>query len=159
MSFSECLDDLAIKKTFVFIKENLIFESVHDALTQKQLLLQRDKDNYVCKIPSRHFRVERLLKLIIRKKLCAEFIEILKKMPCHQHVYRKVLETRQKQAEPPSSKCVMCCCRRVHLIQFIISNEKLSLILIYTHFINHFYPWVNFKSVQVLISPSSSVVC
>ncbi|XP_078324280.1 uncharacterized protein LOC111123198 isoform X2 [Crassostrea virginica] len=99
----ECLDDLAIKKTFVFIKENLIFESVHDELTQKHLLLQRDKDNYVCKIPSRHFRVERLLKLIIRKKLCAEFIEILKKMPCHQHVYRKVLETRQKQAEPPNN--------------------------------------------------------
>ena len=96
MFVSGDLDKLAIRASFVYIKENLIFESVEDKVIEEGLLLDREKDDYIFKKPrSRQFSVERLIKHLIRKDKSTEFIKILSQMACHQHVYKKIQENRQ----------------------------------------------------------------
>lgn len=85
----------------MFLKENLIFESVEDRVLEEGLVLDREKDDYIFKKPrSRQFSVERLIKLLITKDKSTEFIKILKQMECHQHVYEKIQENRQWAQQP-----------------------------------------------------------
>lgn len=88
--------DIAITRTFEFIKENLMFDTLQDELEQRNLLLKKDRDDYVCKDGGNHFRNERLVKLIIRKKKCREFIKLLQEMPCYKHIFEKIEEIQKK---------------------------------------------------------------
>lgn len=80
----------------MFIKDNLIFESLHDGLMQKKLLNEKEKEDYVCSNCARHYWSERLLKLIIRKKKCKEFVAFMHEMSCHKHVSEKIREVQEK---------------------------------------------------------------
>lgn len=80
----------------MFIKDNLIFESLQDGLMQKQLLSEKEKEEYVCSNCARHYWSERLLKLIIRRKRCKEFVAFIHQMSCHKHVSEKILEVQEK---------------------------------------------------------------
>ena len=107
MFVSGDLDKLAIRASFVYIKENLIFESVEDKVIEEGLLLDREKDDYIFKKPrSRQFSVERLIKYLIRKDKSTEFIKILSQMACHQHVYKKIQENRQRAQQTMSQDSI-----------------------------------------------------
>lgn len=86
---------MAIRASFVYIKENLIFESVKDELHQKGLLPEENENNHKSQ-SSRQSSVERLIKFLISKDKCSEFIEILSKTNCHGHVYNKIQENRPR---------------------------------------------------------------
>lgn len=91
----------------MYIKENLIFESVEDKVIEEGLLLNREKDDYIFKKPrSRQFSVERLIKLLITKDKSTEFIEILRQMTCHQHVYKTIQENRQRAQQAMSQESI-----------------------------------------------------
>ena len=62
---------------------------------QKGLLCNKERDDYVCKLSGKCFWVENLIKLMIRKKCCTEFVEVIRKMPCHRHVFETIAEARQ----------------------------------------------------------------
>uniref|UniRef100_A0A8W8L7N5 Uncharacterized protein n=1 Tax=Magallana gigas TaxID=29159 RepID=A0A8W8L7N5_MAGGI len=91
-----CSDEYVVRRLFVFIKDNLIFESLQDGLMQKQLLSEKEKEEYVCSNCARHYWSERLLKLIIRRKRCKEFVAFIHQMSCHKHVSEKILEVQEK---------------------------------------------------------------
>lgn len=80
----------------MFIKDNLIFESLQDALIHKKLLNEKEKEEYVCSNCARHYWSERLLKLIIKKKRCKEFVAFIRQMACHKHVSEKIMEVQEK---------------------------------------------------------------
>lgn len=91
--------DEAVRKAFGFIKENLMFDILQDELVQRKLLLENERDDYVCKDGSSHFINDRLIKLIIKKKRCKEFVELLGEMPCHKTIFDKILEVQRKGRE------------------------------------------------------------
>ena len=119
----------------MYIKENLIFESVEDKVFEEGLLLDREKDDYIFKKPrSRQFSVERLIKYLIRKDKSTEFIKILSQMACHQHVYKKIQENRQRAQQTMSQdsisnifllfsyylfECATCTCTRFFIAQLL----------------------------------------
>lgn len=80
----------------MFLKENLLFDSLQDELEQNELLTQSEKDDYVCKDKCMYIRCERLLKLIIRKRRCNDFIALINRMPCYKHISEKIVEFREK---------------------------------------------------------------
>lgn len=85
----------------MFLKENLDFKVIQDELIQNGLLFQQEIDDYVCTIPFRQIQVERLIKLIIKKERCQDFVEILRNMPC-----RILTKVKQDQrAASQNSKC------------------------------------------------------
>lgn len=85
---------------FRFIKDNLHFEASRDEFLQTGLLDEREMEDYVCKDRGKHYRSERLLKLIIRGKRCKKFVAILNKMGCHKHVSEAILKFQEKAREP-----------------------------------------------------------
>lgn len=50
------------------MKENLDFESLQDELIQRELLHEKEKEDYIYKTKSNHFWNEKLIKLIIKKE-------------------------------------------------------------------------------------------
>lgn len=80
-----------------------MFESLQDELIQRKLMDKKEREDYVCKTKDKHFRCERLLKLIIRKRRCKEFIEFINEMPCHRHISEKIAEFKEKAKVPQPS--------------------------------------------------------
>lgn len=78
-AFKSCLSgvtaELVVRKLFIFLKENLDFESEQDALIQRYLLNEKEKEDSICKDQCKAFWCERYLKLLIMKKRCSKFIE------------------------------------------------------------------------------------
>ena len=67
---------------------------------QKGLLCSKEKDDYICKHPSKCFWAQNLIKLMIRKKRCTEFIDVIRKMPCHQYVFNTIEQARELGRDP-----------------------------------------------------------
>lgn len=99
--FSEYSDEFAVRRLFIFIKDNLNFETLQDELTQKNLICDKEREDYICQTKYNHLRSERLLKLIIRKKRCPEFVTFMKEMPDHRckDISDKILELQEKVRE------------------------------------------------------------
>lgn len=91
--------DEDVRKAFRFIKENLMFEILQDELVQRTLLLENESNDYVCKDGSSHFINDRLIKLIIKKERCKQFVELLGEMPCHKTIFDKILEVQRRGRE------------------------------------------------------------
>lgn len=91
--------DKAVRGAFGFIKENLMFDILEDELVQRKLLLENERDDYVFKDGASHFINERLIKLIIKKKRCKEFVKLLEEMPCHKKIFDKIVEVQRKDRE------------------------------------------------------------
>ena len=87
--------EIAVKASFVFLKENLDFNSMVDQIIQGGLLQDREKEDYVCKFHN-YFRIEKLIKLMIKKNRCAEFVDIIRQMDCYPHVIEHIEKARQK---------------------------------------------------------------
>lgn len=80
----------------MFLKENIIYQSLQDDLKQRDLLSGREEDDYVCKTHNRYTKCEKLVKLIIKKKRCKEFVDLMNKKPCHCHVAEKIEHVRKQ---------------------------------------------------------------
>lgn len=64
----------------MFLKGNLIFDHLLDELIQRDILNKRDIDDYICNWNCECFRIERLIKRIIWKKRCSDFVTMIKEM-------------------------------------------------------------------------------
>ncbi|XP_062578629.1 uncharacterized protein LOC134240555, partial [Saccostrea cucullata] len=98
-----CSDELAVRKSFVFLKDNIIYEDLRDDLIQEGIVSEKEEDAYVCEKNNMRSKRERLIKFIIRKKRCQIFIELLSRKSVF--VAKKIIEAR-KQVEAEASKCV-----------------------------------------------------
>lgn len=76
-----------------------MFDSLQDHLLQRKLLLENERHDYVCKDRANHFRNERFIKLIIKKKRCQEFVTFLEEMPCHTEIIDKIKEVQRENRE------------------------------------------------------------
>ena len=86
--------EIAVKASFVFLKENLDFNSMVDQIIQGGLLQDREKEDYVYKFHN-YFRIEKLIKLMINKNRCAEFVDIIRQMDYYPHVIEHIEKVRQ----------------------------------------------------------------
>ena len=68
---------------------------MEDHIIQGGLLQDREKKDYVCKF-HKYFRTEKLIKLMIKKKRCAEFVDIISQMDCYSHVIEHIKKARRK---------------------------------------------------------------
>ena len=121
----------------MYIKENLIFESVEDKVIEEGLLFDREKDDYIFKKPrSRQFSVERLIKYLIRKDKSTEFIKILSQMACHQHVYKKIQENRQRAQQTMSQDSIS----KIVFVFLVLSFQMCNVYkLLYCGIVIQFY--------------------
>lgn len=59
-----------------------------DEFIQRNLLPEREHQDYVIPVHGKHFRSEKFLKLIISKKRCKEFVTCMQELPEHEHIYK-----------------------------------------------------------------------
>lgn len=85
----------------MFLKEHIDFKTLEDELIQRNLLLEKEREDYVCKDTSTHYREERFLKLIIRKRRCKEFVALMHEMHCYRFISETILEFQQGNANNP----------------------------------------------------------
>lgn len=90
---------LGVTRAFEFIKENLMFDTLEDELMQRKLLLRKEKEDYVCKNEANCLKNERLIKLIIRKNRCEEFVKLFKEIPCYKHIFKRIMEVLEEEGE------------------------------------------------------------
>lgn len=90
---------LGVTRAFEFIKENIMFDTLEDELMQRKLLLRKEKEDYVCKNGANCSKNERLIKLIIRKNRCEEFVKLFKEVPCHKHIFKRIMEVLEEEGE------------------------------------------------------------
>lgn len=79
------------------MKENLIFESMQDELLQRKLLNEREIDE--CNNRIRHFKSETLIKIIIRKRRCKEFIAFIHELHSEEHVSKTILQFQTEHSK------------------------------------------------------------
>ncbi|XP_052678854.1 uncharacterized protein LOC128159711 isoform X2 [Crassostrea angulata] len=115
----EYRDMLVVRGLFVFLKENLLFDSLQDELEQNELLTQIERDDIVCKDKCKFKMHERLLKLIIRNNKCNKFIALLNNMPSYQHISAKIMEFRRELNDQSASGAAT----KTH--SFVITDEML----------------------------------
>lgn len=97
LCLSECLDALAVRRFFFHERKHLNFESLQGELIQRKLLHEKEREDYVCKTKSKHFWIEKLFKLIIKKRRCKEFVAFINDMPCHTHISKKIVELQENR--------------------------------------------------------------
>ena len=66
----------------------------HD-IFQGGLLQERERKDYVCKFHT-YFRTEKLIKLMIKKNRCAQFVDIISQMDGYHHVIEHIEKARRK---------------------------------------------------------------
>lgn len=76
----------------MFLKEKLIFDPLLDGLIQRNILNKRDIEDYICN-RGKYFRIERLIKRIIWKKRCSDFVAMINKMPGLEDIAERIRDT------------------------------------------------------------------
>lgn len=89
---AECLDELAVRRLFVFLKENLNFEDLQDEFISRRLLSERECKDYVFTAHGKHHRNAKFLKLMITQDKCNKFVGCMQSLPCHEHINEKIRE-------------------------------------------------------------------
>ncbi|XP_078339927.1 uncharacterized protein LOC111110586 isoform X5 [Crassostrea virginica] len=85
----------AVRKSFAYLRKHLTFESLRDKLVEKNLLSDRERDDYVCMIPLEYAMIGKVIKLMIKKGRCMDFVDIIDNLPDHRHVMNKINAARQ----------------------------------------------------------------
>lgn len=78
------LNELAVRRLFVFLKNTLNFDYYQDEFIQRKLLSERELKEFILTIHE-YFRSEKFLKIIIKKKRCEKFVECMLELPNHDH--------------------------------------------------------------------------
>lgn len=97
ITFSDCLDEFAVQGLFGFLSENLNFESLQDELNQRKLLSEKETKDYIYHAPGKHFRGGKIIKLMIKKRRCKDFVACLQENSHHSHICEKILEVKENQ--------------------------------------------------------------
>ena len=121
-SFVECQN--AVRKSFVYLRKHLTFESLRDKLVEKNLLSDRERDDYVCMIPLEYAMIGKVIKLMIKKGRCMEFVDIIDNLPDHRHVMNKINAARQL-ANNPGQEDTIC---KIYARKFILASFLMYLI-------------------------------
>lgn len=103
--FAVNLDQIAVTRLFVYLKNKLDFDAQQDKLFQKRLLNSYEDEYVFCKL-GRHYRCERLIKYIIKNKLCTEFVAFLKntKIPDQKQLYKEIRDIQKKMITGSTGK-------------------------------------------------------
>lgn len=80
----------AVKKSFVFLKENINFEYMEHWLIQNDIITTKEIEDYITQDKAIHFRSERLLKWLIWKRKCKAFVLLLDEMRCDNHIPEEI---------------------------------------------------------------------
>lgn len=75
-----------------------MFEYLQDELKERQIINDKECEDYVFKVRGKHFRSERLIKLLIKKGKCQEFVSFINKRYCQRHISEKIKDEMQKKA-------------------------------------------------------------
>lgn len=94
--FVESPNEFAVRRLFVFLKESLDFETLQDGLIHRNLLQGKEEEDYVYKDQGKLLRNERLIKLIIKKSRCKEFVAFISEKPCHKHIADEIAKVQKK---------------------------------------------------------------
>lgn len=78
----------------MFLKEKLIFDPLLDGLIERDILNKRDIEDYICN-RGKCFRIERLIKRIIWKKRCSDFVAMINKMPGFEDIAKIIRDTKE----------------------------------------------------------------
>lgn len=98
----DCLDERAVRKAFVYLKENLNFYYLRDEFIRRNLLSEKELKECTTSAHCTHFRNEKILKLIIKKKRCKEFVRCMKELPEHKHIIEKIREIEKTETQMTS---------------------------------------------------------
>lgn len=94
--FAVSLDQIAVTRLFVYLKNKLDFDAQQDTLFQKRLLNSFEDEYVFCEL-GRHYRCERLIKHIIKNRLCTEFVAFLKdtRIRGQLHLYKEIRDLQK----------------------------------------------------------------
>lgn len=95
-SGTDCPDTFAVRRLFVFLKENLKFDYLQDELIQRNIISQRELAEYILTVHE-YLRSEQFLKLIIKRKRCQEFVSCMQELPKLEHINQTIREFKKKQ--------------------------------------------------------------
>lgn len=103
--FAVNLDQIAVTRLFVSIKNKLDFDAQQDKLFQKRLLNSYEDEYVFCKL-GRHYRCERLIKYIIRNRLCTQFVAFLEdtEIPGQKQLYHEIRNIQKKMITASTGK-------------------------------------------------------
>ena len=87
---------------------------------EKSLLSDRERDDYVCIIPHEYAMIGKVIKLMIRKGRCREFVDIIDNLPDHRHVMNKINAARQLANNPGQDKICKIYARKFILASFLM---------------------------------------
>lgn len=94
--FAVNLDQIAVTRLFVYLKNKLDFDAQQDTLFEKRLLNSFEDEYVFCKLGI-HYRCERLIKHIIKNRLCTEFVAFLKEtsIPGQRQLYKEIRDIQK----------------------------------------------------------------
>lgn len=82
----------------MFLKENIIFDIFENELTERNVFTDEVSKEYINKVPGKNYKIEKTLKLFIRKNRCTEFIVCMQNLNSHRHVYERIQMFRNSEA-------------------------------------------------------------
>lgn len=126
---SDCPDTFAVRRLFVFLKENLNFDYLQDEFIQRNIISQRELADYILTVHE-YLRSEQLLKLIIKRKRCQEFVVCMQDFPEFEHINQIIRKFKNKRGLKGNAM------------------NKISFILL--PFFHSLYPWFYFYSLGFL---------
>lgn len=92
----DCIDELTVRRLFVFLKENLNFAYLQDTFIQESLISQRELAEYILTVHE-YLRSEQFLKLIIKRKRCQKFVACMQEFPELEHINQRIREFKNTQ--------------------------------------------------------------
>lgn len=110
----------------MFLKENLIFNTLQDELNKRNFFPDNESKDYVFGKADENYKCERFLKLIIKKKRCRAFIACIGELPVHSRIFERIQEFQEHEANTIlNGKCEKeTCFYCLYLVIFSSSETK-----------------------------------
>lgn len=75
---------------FVFLKENFILEFLLSEIFEKNILNEKDINEYIDEVLGRYYIIEKIFKCFIKKKRCKEFVVCMWSLFFYRFVYDSI---------------------------------------------------------------------
>lgn len=87
----------------MFLKENLIFDILQRELNEKQIFIDGESKEYIDEVSGgysgSYYKIDKILKLIIKKKRCKEFIACMQSSSYNKHVFQRILRFQENESD------------------------------------------------------------